>query len=101
MQHLTSKPPSQARRLAFQCDRELQAYLQGLGEAQRLDYLISIALADEGLCERLLAGDKRLLSDFGFSASTHRRLAQIKAESLEELAREILASDWSPADTTR
>jgi hypothetical protein len=101
MRHPTIKPPSEWPRLVFQCDQELQAYLQGLGEAQRLDYLISIALADEGLCERLLAGDERLSSDFGFSASTCRWLAQMKAESLEELAREILASDGSPTHKAR
>lgn len=101
MQHITNKPSFQAQRLAFQCDQDLQTYLHGLGEAQRLDYLIAIALTDEGLCERLLAGDEHLSSDYGFSTSTCRWLAQMKAELLEELVCEILASDGLPAHTAR
>ncbi|MEZ4670912.1 MAG: hypothetical protein R3E39_23660 [Anaerolineae bacterium] len=101
MQPITNKPAFQSQRLAFQCDQDLQIYLQGLGEAQRLDYLIAIALTDEALCEWLLAGDKHLSSNYGFSASTCLWLAQMKAESLEELAREILASDGLPINTSK
>jgi len=61
-------------------------------ERDRLDDLLTLALLDSSVCEQLVVKrDTALLAAFGLSPQTQHWLRAIKAASLEELARAVLA----------
>ncbi len=67
-------------------------YIISKEERQRLDNLMGIALLDEDVCERLVCKrDDALLSAFGLSEKTRSWLHAINANSLDELAKAIVA----------
>ena len=61
-------------------------------ERERLDNLLGLALLDNKVCEQLVVKhDTSLLAAFGLSEDTQRWLAGIKASTLKEFARAVLA----------
>jgi hypothetical protein len=71
-------------------------YVLSKDEQQRLNHLMGLALLDESICEKLLAGrDDSLLNAFDLSAETQAWLRAIQAESLVELAQAILSGPQS------
>jgi hypothetical protein len=61
-------------------------------ERDRLDDMLTLALLDSSVCEQLVVKrDPALLTAFGLSPHTQHWLGAIKAVSLEDLARAVLA----------
>jgi hypothetical protein len=68
-------------------------------ERDRLDNLLGLALLDKNVCEQLvIERDPSLLAAFDLSKDTQRWLTNIKASTLKELAKAVLAASnpyWS------
>ena len=61
-------------------------------ERERLDNLLGLALLDNKVCEQLVVKrDTSLLAAFGLSEDTQRWLSGIKANTLKEFARAVMA----------
>lgn len=68
-----------------------QGFLISYEERARIDHLMGSAMLDDTLCRRLVKDrDPALMSAFGLSAETQRWLCSIPANTLDELAQEIV-----------
>lgn len=68
-------------------------YVMSKDERRRLDNLMGVALLDENISHRLLKErDDSLFSAFGLSEETRTWLRNVKASTLVDLARAIVAS---------
>jgi hypothetical protein len=62
-------------------------------ERDRLDSLLGLALLDKNVCEQLVVErDPSLLAAFNLSKDTQRWLTNIKASTLKDLAKAVLAA---------
>ena len=62
-------------------------------ERDRLDNLLGLALLDKNVCEQLVVErDPSLLDAFDLSKDTQRWLTNIKASTLKDLAKAVLAA---------
>jgi hypothetical protein len=67
-------------------------YVRALDDAHRLEVLLTLALFNEEVCQRLLVCDLTLLLPFAFSEETVELLMEIKVSTLEEFAEAIISN---------
>jgi hypothetical protein len=79
------------RTLKVQRPKVWQGFLLSYEERMRIDHMMGSAMLDDTLCRRLVKDrDTSLMSAFQLSAETQRWLCSIPANTLDELAQEIV-----------